>query len=334
MAKNYSGMSTEELQELAKEQKQRNAALNQLAKSDPSAMSAMTGNERQAFLRSQEQQRRDDWHQANAEARKRRLDDMTDIAARDPSRYNAAQVKAATNWLQQQEQKRQFDEAQTTERFKAERDAAGKIGYGKEAESIRSGANTKIAETEWGTRAKIAEQEAAAKKYLGEQESKDRRYGIDAEHGVVGPDGKVTPGSRERAIRLQAEGEVQKQSEANKGLAAQAEINRQNEERKIDAQIKKAMISNGGKVDSAKTASQAKIIASAISGGAMNGKDAATVLGELATQYKDNPDMLAAIQAAGGGRQQQPTNIPGYSPEKVAELQKRGYKWNGKQWTK
>lgn len=345
MAKNYDEMDTEELKALAEERQQRQAALNQLARSDPSAMKAMTANERQDFLKDQEKQRRDEWHQELHDARERRLDGMRQIAARDHGRYSpevfaptlSNGARAALAYLERQENRperiREFDETQKTERFKAEQEAAGKIGYGRDAASIQSAANKEIAQTEWGTKERIAQGEIAAKKWLGETESKDRRYGIDAEHGKIGEDGKVTPGSRERTTQIQGESEVKKQEAANKGLLAQAEITRQNKEKELATQIEKAQIAAGGKADSAKIASHAKIISAALQGGALQNKDAGTVLAELAEQYKNDPEMLSFIKSAGGGQQQQP-QIPGYSPEKVAELQKRGYKWDGKQWVK
>lgn len=351
MAKNYAEMDTEELKALAEEQKQRQAALSQLARSDPSAMKAMTASERVDFMNQRNQERTDAWHAANAAARERRLSSVEQIAARDRGRYSATQVKAAVDWLNQSERNRRFDEEQKTTRTESENRKLGMIGQGKEAAEAHANAQLEAAKLEhgwdqenyvdgkWvtthhqGSRERIAEQEAAAKKYLAEQGAAAQKYGIDAEHGKIGEDGKVTPGSRERTAQIQGESEIQKQEAANKGLLAQAEITRQNKEKELATQIEKAQIAAGGKADSAKIASHAKIISAALQGGALQNKDAGTVLAELAEQYKNDPEMLSSIKSAGSGQQQQP-QIPGYSPEKVAELQKRGYKWDGKQWVK
>ena len=354
MAKNYAGMDTEELKALAEEQKQRQAALNQLARSDPSAMKAMTASERVDFLNQRNQERTNDWHAANDKARADRLKGMLGA---EGGRYSPVAIASARKYLeengygQEGERRRQFDVTNETTRKVSENEMNGKINYGLGAAEAKAKGDLDVAKLEhgwddwdyvdgkkvWthhqGSRERLAEQEAAAKKYLAETESKDRRYGIDAEHGKIGEDGKVTPGSRERTAQIQGESEVQKQEAANKGLLAQAEITRQNKEKELATQIEKAQIAAGGKADSAKIASHAKIISAALQGGALQNKDAGTVLAELAEQYKNDPEMLSSIKSAGSGQQQQP-QIPGYSPEKVAELQKRGYKWDGKQWVK
>ena len=132
--------------------------------------------------------------------------------------------------------------------------------------------------------------------------SQERIAGM--EHGTIGPDGKVTPGSRERVATITGQSAVQQQAEANKGLAAQAEINRQMQQEQIAAGIKRTIITAGGKADAAKIAGHAKIVGEALRNGAMVGKSAATVMAELAAQYKNDPEMLKSIQALGG--QQQP----------------------------
>lgn len=132
--------------------------------------------------------------------------------------------------------------------------------------------------------------------------SQERIAGM--EHGTIGPDGKVTPGSRERVATITGQSAVQQQTEANKGLAAQAEINRQKQQEQIAAQIQRSIIAADGKADAAKIAGHAKIVGEALRNGSMVGKSAATVMAELAAQYKNDPEMLKSIQALGG--QQQP----------------------------
>lgn len=143
--------------------------------------------------------------------------------------------------------------------------------------------------------------------------------------GTVGPDGTVTPGANERVETIRG-------NAAERAARAQTETQRQAQADALAAQIEKATTAAGAKVDAAKIAANAKIISSAIDAGKAQGKDAAAVIGELQEKYKDAPEMSAALRAVGGGEPQQ--KIPGYSPEKVAELQKRGYKWNGKTWIK
>lgn len=142
--------------------------------------------------------------------------------------------------------------------------------------------------------------------------SQERIAGM--EHGTIGPDGKVTPGSRERVATITGQSAVQQQTEANKGLAAQAEINRQKQQEQIAAQIQRSIIAADGKADAAKIAGHAKIVGEALRNGSMVGKSAATVMAELAAQYKNDPEMLKSIQALGG---QQPPKKKGLSDYEV-----------------
>ena len=172
-----------------------------------------------------------------------------------------------------------------------------------------------------GSKEIVSAGENAARKELGAMQ-----------FGTVGPDGTVTPGVNERVETIRGNSAVRQQEEANKGLLAQAEMQRQAKADALAAQIEKATVAAGSKVDAAKIAANAKIIASAMDAAATAGKDPTAALGELKEKYKDDPEMSAALKAVDEGEQQQ--KIPGYSPEKVAELQKRGYKWNGEKWIK
>ena len=140
--------------------------------------------------------------------------------------------------------------------------------------------------------------------------SQERIAGM--EHGTIGPDGKVTPGSRERVATITGQSAVQQQTEANKGLAAQAEINRQMQQEQIAAQIQRSIIAADGKADSAKIAGHAKIVGEALRNGSMVGKSAATVMAELAAQYKNDPEMLKSIQAFGGQQQPKKKSLSDY----------------------
>lgn len=141
MAKNYAGMSTEELQKLAEDQKNRQAAIRELAQSgaDPSIISSLGGADRQAFLKEREQKRVDDWHAANDKARADRLDSMRQIAARDHGRYSpevfaptlSNGARAALAYLERQENRpedaRRFDETQKTARLDSENKMKGVV---------------------------------------------------------------------------------------------------------------------------------------------------------------------------------------------------------------
>lgn len=343
MAKNYAGMDTEELKALAEEQKQRQAALNQLARSDPSAMKAMTANERVDFLNQRNQERTDAWHAANDKARAGRFKDMLGT---EGGRYSPVTIAAARKYLeengygQEGERRRQFDEQQKTVRIESENKKLGMIGQGKEAAEAHASAQLESAKLEhgwddweydddkkvWthhqGSRERLAEQEAAAKKYLAEQGAATQRYGIDAEHGKIGADGTVTPGSRERTAKIQGESEIHKQEAANKGLLAQAEITRQNKEKELANVLDKAMIEAGSKANSDMNAKHAKIIAAAL-GTMSDMNDVSDVFKKLTEQYKDDPDMMKSL----GVVRQQMENPDGQQTQKNVVTDAKGAKW-------
>lgn len=335
MAKNkYADMNADELEDLAKEQERRNAALKQLARTDfKGALAAVPLDERNKFLAEREKERRDALHAAYDAARERFTRSKFESALSNPGRYSAAEYKAAIKWLDDREQARRFDATNETARVESENKKLGMIGQGSDAAEAHAEAEKEKAKTEWGAKTTIAEQQAAAQKYLAAQQTAAQKYGIDAEHGVIGADGKVTPGSRERTAKIQGESEVKKQEEANKGLAAQAEIQRQQKEKDLAAQLEKARIAAGGKADAAKSSQHAKIISSAISAGALTGKDVSTVLAELKGQYKDDPEMQASIQAISGEQQQQPPTQIQKGTEKTFPNGEVGV-WDGTKWVK
>lgn len=119
--------------------------------------------------------------------------------------------------------------------------------------------------------------------------------------------------SRERVAMITGLSAVQQQAEANKGLAAQAEINRQKQQEQIAAQIQRSIIAANGKVDVANINKHSKTIGEAIKAGALVGKDPTTVMAELAERHKNDPEMLKSIQAY--SEQQQPTNGGGGAPK-------------------
>lgn len=150
-----------------------------------------------------------------------------------------------------------------------------------------------------GSKEIVSAGENAARKELGAMQ-----------FGAVGPDGTVTPGANERVETIRGNSAVRQQEETNKGLLAQAEMQRQAKADALAAQIEKATIAAGGQADKAKIAANAKIISSAINAGAAQGKDATVVLGELREKYKNDPEMSAALKAVGGGDPQQKSDGP------------------------
>lgn len=161
------------------------------------------------------------------------------------------------------------------------------------------------------------------------------------EHGTVGPDGKVIPGSRERVATIAGQSAVQQQAEANKGLFARAEIDRQKQERDIAGRLQNTVLKNGAKLNEAQIKSFSGIISKAISSGALVGDDAETSLSKLAKANQNNPELIEAISAFSGNGQPpnsapspSATKIPGYSQSRIEELQKRGYAYKDGKWAK
>ena len=163
-----------------------------------------------------------------------------------------------------------------------------------------AGLNAEATKYGWDKQLEVEQERQKGGLTLAEKQIASQERIAGMEHGTIGPDGKVTPGSRERVATITGQSDVQQQTEANKGLAAQAEINRQKQQEQIAAQIQRSIIAADGKADAAKIAGHAKIVGEALRNGSMVGKSAATVMAELAAQYKNDPEMLKSIQALGG----------------------------------
>ena len=253
---------------------------------------------------------------AFAAARNRRLNSVMDIALRDPGRYAPSVHRAAVEWDRQNQaaglrahEMRMLRQQGENEFKVAEQKRLGMREQGADA----AGHNAEATKYGWDKQLEVEQERQKGlterEKIIGERT--ERIAGM--EHGTIGPDGKVTPGSRERVATITGQSAVQQQAEANKGLAAQAEINRQKQQEQIAAQIQRSIIAAGGKADAAKIAGHAKIVGEALRNGSIVGKDAATVMAELAEQYKNDPEMLASIQGYGG--QQQPAPTAGSAPK-------------------
>ena len=155
MAKNYAEMSTEELQKLAEDQKNRRAAIRELAQSgaDPSILSSLGSADRQTFLMEREQKRVDDWHAANDKARATR---MKGILGEEGGRYSPVTIANARKYLeengygQEGERRRQSDVTNETERIKAKEHANGLINQGKTQAEIKAAAEREISRNKDG----------------------------------------------------------------------------------------------------------------------------------------------------------------------------------------
>ena len=299
MAKIYDEEEIKNLEKQAALKQRQDAAMKILEPEKP---------DRVALIREHEQQRNDAWHKSNMDAKARRLEGMV---ATEAGRYNPQQQAAALKWLerngygQEGERRRQFDETQRTERIKAEQEAAGKIGYGKDAAKVKSDADIAMNKNEWKTREKIAEQEAAAKKYLAEQDAEAQKYGIDAEHGKIGADGKVTPGSRERTAKIQGQDQIKIEQERGKSALAQLEIQNLNAQLDRESKERIAQVTASGRFNASKVIAASREIA-ALTRDVLDPTEKAMIIAKYKEDNNDNPDAIAAADALGGGQQQQP----------------------------
>ena len=248
-------------------------------------------------------------------ARQRRLDSQRMTAIADPGRYAPSVRQEALEWqrngglrahelaMLEKQNKGALDVQMEKTRTAGE--AARQTGLTNiELEKLRGGYTDNKGVFHPGSQTLLEREKMQNGLTLAEKQIASQERIAGMEHGTIGEDGTVTPGSRERVATITGQSAVQQQAEANKGLAAQAEINRQMQQEQIAAGIKRTIITAGGKADAAKIAGHAKIIGEALRGGSMVGKDPTTVMAELAEQYKNDPEMLQSIQAFGG--QQQP----------------------------
>lgn len=272
----------------------------------------------------QEQARNSAMDDVFAAARQRRLDSQRMTAIANPGRYAQSVRQEALEWqrngglrahelaMLEKQNKGALDVQMEKTRTNGE--AARHTGLTNiELEKLRGGYTDDKGVFHPGSQTLLEREKMQNGLTLAEKQIASQERIAGMEHGTIGPDGKVTPGSRERVATITGQSAVQQQAETNKGLAAQAEINRQKQQEQIAAQIQRSIIAAGGKADAAKIAGHAKIVGEALRNGSMVGKDAATVMAELAEQYKNDPEMLASIQGYGG--QQQPTSGGGAPKE-------------------
>lgn len=144
MAKIYDEKEIEDLERQAALKQRQDAAMKILEPEKPDPVAAM---------REHEAQRREDWHKSNMDARARRLEGMV---ATEAGRYNPQQQAAALKWLegngygQEGERRRQFDVTNETERIKAKEHANGLINQGKTQAEIKAAAEREISRNKDG----------------------------------------------------------------------------------------------------------------------------------------------------------------------------------------
>ena len=258
-------------------------------------------------------------------ARQRRINANRAIAASDPGRFSAFETRSLLGLQHTQggdipmldRQEREGLRAHELEVLKRQGDNDFRVAEQKrlgmrEQGADAAGLNAEATKYGWDKQLEVEQERQKGGLTLAEKQIASQERIAGMEHGTIGPDGIVTPGSRERVATITGQSAVQQQAEANKGLAAQAEINRQKQQEQIAAQIQRSIIEAGWKVDAAKIAGHAKIVEQALRNGAIVGKDAATVMAELAEQYKNDPEMLKSIQGYGGQQQPKKKSLSDY----------------------
>jgi len=181
----------------------------------------------------------------------------------------------------------------------------GMIGQGRDAAEANGRFGLETEKLRGASALTLEERKMAGQKDLAEIEAKSRQLGIKAEHGSYDENGNYRPGSRVLSERERGEWSVKQQTEANKGIIAQTELKKQQQEAQIAATLQRAAIQSQGKIDKAKIDGYSKEISAAIVAGAQNGKDTGTVLAELKEAHKDDPGFGAALDSLGGSQQQQ-----------------------------
>lgn len=106
----------------------------------------------------------------------------------------------------------------------------GMIGQGRGAAEANGRWGLEIEKQRGASALTLAEKEWAGKKDLAEIDAKSRKLGIEAEHGSYDEKGNYRPGSRVLSERERGEWGVKQQTEANKGLIAQTELKKQQQE--------------------------------------------------------------------------------------------------------
>ena len=258
-----------------------------------------------------------------AAARQRRLESQNLTALTDPGRYAPQVYKQAKQWHDERglrdhelamldKQNKGALDIQA-EKTKTAGEAARQTGLTNiELENLRVGYTDDNGVFHPGSQTLLEREKMQNGIDILDRQLQQQERIAEMEHGTIGPDGNVIPGSRERVATISGQSAVQQQTEANKGLAAQAEINRQKQQEKLDADLRRTIINANSKLGAAEIKAHSDKIKAAIEAGKWNGKDPAMVLAEMAEDQKDNPDMLRSISAAAtiygvqmdGGQQQ------------------------------
>ena len=283
-----------------------------LMEQDAEAAGRLTDAERKmALSRNFDNRRNNQIADLNAAAHQRFLDGRAHFATINPNAVSPQEraVIAQERLSGRERAIQDFERGMAQDRIAGEIKVSenkrdGMIGQGRDAAEANGRWGLEIEKQRGASALTLEERKMAGQKDLAEIEAKSRQLGINAEHGSYDENGNYRPGSRVLSERERGEWSVKQQTEANKGLIAQTELKKQQQEAQIAATLQRAAIQSQGKIDAAKVGAYSKEISAAIAAGAQNGKDTGTVLAELKEAHKDDPGWVATLDSLNGGQQQ------------------------------
>ena len=284
-----------------------------LMEQDAEAAGRLTDAERKmALSRNFDNRRNNQIADLNAAAHQRFLDGRAHFATINPNAVSPQERAAiAQERLSGRERAIQdFERGMAQDRIAGEIKVSenkrdGMIGQGRDAAEANGRWGLEIEKQRGASALTLEERKMAGQKSIAEIGAKSHQFGIEAEHGSYDEKGNYRPGSRVLSERERGEWSVKQQTEANKGLIAQTELKRQQQEAQIAATLQRAAVQSQGKIDAAKIGAYSKEISAAIAAGAQNGKDTGTVLAELKEAHKDDPGWVATLDSLNGGQQRQ-----------------------------
>lgn len=199
-----------------------------------------------------ERQRQAQWNANNEAARNRRLGAMGEIARRDPGRYAPGTAAAARAELDRIEGNRRFDEDIRMRGVESENKRIGMVDQGKGKAEVDAAKELEIAKLNDATRRELGKAQLGyfdeqGKHHPGSDVAKEEAAGkAMAEKAIIG---------RETAYGVQErknEGAVAKQTEANKGAAAKAQIQAMTQEKRDEAAWERNQANLQGRMDETK----------------------------------------------------------------------------------
>ena len=188
-----------------------------------------------------QEKRNQELHEQQMAASERAMAGRADFVRRNPGAVSPQERAAAEKWrfdnglTGRERELRDFERGMARDRIRGEVRVAHEKRMGMENQGVGAAeANGRLGleiEKQRGASAlTLEERKMAGQKDLAEIEAKSRQLGIEAEHGSYDKNGNYRPGSRVLSERERGEWSVKQQTEANKGILAQTELKKQQQE--------------------------------------------------------------------------------------------------------